>query len=60
MKEHNNFIMVYEGYPEFLTQLSKGSIIEKNRIFKLNTWSQEMGILDFYDSLDMINKVNAV
>ena len=60
MREHSNFIQCHEGYPEFLTQLTKGSILEQNILYKNNPWGQVQGILDFYDSLDVINKVHAV
>ena len=59
MREHNNFVEVYEGYPEYLTMLTHGSIMDKNRIFKPNPWSQETGCLDFYDTLDFIEKFYA-
>lgn len=39
MREHNNFVTVYEGYPEFLTMLTHGSIFDRNRVFKPNSWS---------------------
>lgn len=38
MKEHANFIAMYEGYPEYLTQLTHQSILSKNKTFKTNTW----------------------
>jgi hypothetical protein len=60
MKEQNNFITAYEGYPEFLTMLTHGSIFDKNKIFKPNLWSQETGALDFYDTLEFINKYYAL
>ena len=60
MRDHSNFIAVYEGYPEFLTMLTQRSILDKNRLFKPNKWSQDTGALDFYDSLDFITKFYAV
>jgi len=39
MNENANFVIAYEGYPEFLTQLMHKSIVEKNRLFKVNSWS---------------------
>lgn len=60
MNENANFIVAYEGYPEFLTQLMHKSIIEKNRLFKLNSWSQDTGALDFYESLDFAVQFFAV
>ena len=60
MGEHAHFIELHEGYPEFLTRLTHGSIMDKNREFKPNPWSQETGALDFYESLDFINRVNAM
>lgn len=39
MKENANFITIYEGYPEFLTRLTHRSIIDKNKLFKPNSWS---------------------
>ena len=60
MAEHAAFIQVHEGYPEFLTRLTHQSIMDKNRLFKCNEWSQDTGSLDFYESLDFINKFHAV
>ena len=34
----------------------KKSIVEKNRLFKCNPWSQPTGALDFYDSLDFVTR----
>ena len=56
MNENANFITTYEGYPEFLTQLVHKSVVEKNRLFKPNSWSQATGALDFYDSLDFVTR----
>ena len=39
MKEQSNFLTVYEGHPEFLTMHTHRSILDKNRIFKPNSWS---------------------
>ena len=52
MNENANFVVAYEGYPEFLTQLLHRSILEKNRLFRTNAWSLDTGALDFYESLD--------
>ena len=60
MREHSNFITVYEGYPEFLTRLTHRSILDKNRLFKVNSWSQDTGSLDFYESMDVITRYHAV
>lgn len=60
MKEHSNFIAIYEGYPEYLTQLTHRSILDKNKIFKCNEWSQPTGVLDFYDTLEFINKFYSI
>lgn len=60
MNENANFIVTYEGYPEFLTQLLNKSIVEKNRLFKVNSWSQDTGALDFYETLDFSIKLYAV
>ncbi len=60
MQEHSNFIAMYEGYPEFLTVLTHRSILDKNRLFKVNSWSQKTGALDFYDSLEFINKLYSI
>jgi len=57
MNEHQHFIAVHEGYPEFLTRLTHESIMDKNRLFKANPWSQETGSLDFYETLDFISKL---
>ena len=40
MAEFSHFINVHEGYPEFLTRLTHRSIIDQNRLFKPNPWSQ--------------------
>lgn len=56
MAEHSHFIAVHEGYPEFLTRLTHRSIIDKNRLFKPNSWSQDTGTLDFYETLDFVTK----
>ena len=56
MNENANFITTYEGYPEFLTHLVHKSVVEKNRLFKPNSWSQATGALDFYDSLDFVTR----
>jgi hypothetical protein len=60
MNENANFVIAYEGYPEFLTQLMHKSIVEKNRLFKVNSWSENTGALDFYDSLDFCTKLYAM
>jgi len=60
MREHSNFITVYEGYPEFLTMLTHKSILDKNKLFKPNQWSQKTGALDFYETLDFINKYHSI
>lgn len=60
MGEHAHFISLHEGYPEFLTRLTHRSILDKNRLFKPNHWSQETGSLDFYETLDFITKYYAV
>ena len=60
MREHSNFITVYEGYPEFLTMLTHKSIVDKNRLFKVSPWSQETGVLDFYCTLDIVNRYHAM
>ena len=60
MKNHSNFIAVFEGYPEFLTMLTHRSTLDANLTFKVNEWSQHTGALDFYDSLEVITNVHAV
>ncbi len=60
MAEFSHFITVHEGYPEFLTQLTHRSIIDQNRLFKPNPWSQETGSLDFYETLDFIIKFYSI
>ena len=60
MREHSNFVTVYEGYPEFLTLLTHKSIVDKNRLFKVSPWSQETGVLDFYCTLDIVNRFYAM
>lgn len=59
MGEHAHFIQIHEGYPEFLSRLTHRSICEKNKLFKPNPWSQETGSLDFYESLDFINRYHS-
>lgn len=60
MADHSHFIQIHEGYPEFLTKLTHRSIIDKNRTFKVNPWSQETGSLDFYETLDFASKVYSI
>jgi|LauGreDrversion4_2_1035121.scaffolds.fasta_scaffold19200_3 hypothetical protein len=38
MNENANFIVAYEGYPEYLTHVIKKSI-KNNIVFKPNYWS---------------------
>lgn len=59
MNENANFIVAYEGYPEYLTHVIKKSI-KNNIVFKPNYWSQETGALDFYDSLDFVVKLYSI
>lgn len=61
MNEQVNFTQVHEGYPEFLMQLQGGNEGGKNkRIFTVNPWSQDCGTLDFYVTLDFVNKYYSV
>ncbi len=60
MSEHSHFIQMHEAYPEFLTRLTHRSILDKNRLFKVNSWSQDTGSLDFYESMDVITRYHAV
>ena len=60
MNEHTNFIQVHEGYPEFLNFQQGGSGSVNMKTFKPCPWSQDCGNLDFYDSLDFINKFYAI
>lgn len=60
MGEHSHFIAIHEGYPEFLTRLTHRSICDQNKVYKPNYWSQETGSLDFYETLDFINRFHAV
>ena len=60
MNEHTNFIQVHEGYPEFLNFQQGGSGGANVKTFKPCPWSQDVGNLDFYDSLDFINKFYAI
>lgn len=59
MSEHSHFIAVHEGYPEFLTRLTNRSLLDKQRNFKPNHWSQDTGSLDFYETLDFVTKFYA-
>ena len=60
MNEHANFIQVYEGYPEFihLYNRSKGTHGGRKRVesFKTNDFTQDTGVLDFYEGLDFGSK----
>ena len=60
MSEHSHFIAVHEGYPEFLTRLTHRSLVDKARNFQTNSWSQETGSLDFYETLDFAARFYAV
>ena len=60
MNEHTNFMQIHEGYPENLTCLQGGSGGSEMKRFKPCPWSQEAGNLDFYDSLDFINKYYSI
>ena len=60
MNEQTNFITIHEGYPEFLNNLQGGSGSAAMKSFKPCPWSQDTANLDFYDSLDFINKFYAV
>lgn len=60
MNEHSNFIQVHEGYPEFLMSLQGGNEGPKRgRSFQINSWSQDCGTLDFYSSLEFVNRYHA-
>ena len=57
MNEHSNFIQIHEGYPEFLMTIQGGNEgARQMRTFQVNPWSQECGNLDFYVSLDFVNR----
>lgn len=60
MGEHSNFIACHEGYPEFLTRLTHRSIMDGNKCFQPNSWSQDTGSLDFYETLDFVNRFYSV
>jgi hypothetical protein len=62
MNEHANFTQVYEGYPEFIhfTAHSKGTHGRNNNSFRLSPWSEDVGNLDFYESLDFATKLNGI
>ena len=60
MSEHSHFIATHEGYPEFLTNLTHKSILDKNRLFQPNSWSQKTGSLDFYETMDFVVSFYAV
>lgn len=61
MNENSNFIQIHEGYPEFLTIMQGGNEgPKKARTFQANPWSQECGNLDFYVSLDFVNRYYCV
>ena len=60
MNEQSNFITIHEGYPEFLNNLQGGSGSGTMKNFKPCPWSQDTANLDFYDSLDFINKFYAI
>ena len=55
MHEHVSFIKIQEGYPMFIYD---GAVKKQNKI-KLTKDSKEIGMLDFYDSLENVTKVVA-
>lgn len=56
MNEHANYIKVYEGYPEFVKDL-QGNKSSKLGALKVTPWSESINLLDFYESLQFINKL---
>jgi hypothetical protein len=60
MNEHSHFIALHEGYPEFLTRLTHRSIMDKSKDFAQNSWSQQTGVLDFYETLDFVARLYAI
>lgn len=60
MNEHTNFIAIHEGYPEFLNFQQGGTNGNLMRDFKVNPWSEPTAKLDFYDSLDFVNKFHSI
>ena len=62
MNEHANFTQVYEGYPEFIhfTASNEGTLGRRSNSFRVSPWSEDVGNLDFYESLDFATKLNAI
>jgi hypothetical protein len=62
MNENVNFISTYEGYPEFIhfSAQSAGTHGKTKNSFKTSPWSNDVGLLDFYESLDFASKFNTI
>ena len=60
MNEQANFIAVHDGYPEFLTFMQGGMGGEMSKSFKATPESEDCGVLDFYSSLDFINRFYSI
>ena len=58
MNENSNYVRVYEGYPEFLTDI-QGLITQKLSQYRFNSWSVPVNILDFYEGLSFVPKLYA-
>ena len=54
--EHVSFIKIEEGYPIFIYDMAS----KLNNTFKISKDSERIGILDFYESLQIISKIAAV
>ena len=50
MNEQSNYIKLYEGYPEFITEM-QGLQSAKLSNYRITDWSQPINVLDFYESL---------
>ena len=50
--EHVSFIKIHEGYPQFIYKTDK-----VQNLIKFTPKSEEIGILDFYESLTVMPKV---
>lgn len=58
MNEHANYVKVYEGYPDFMVDLQLNHTSRLGS-YKVTLWSMPINILDFFESLNFINKLYA-
>lgn len=60
MNEYANYVRVYEGYPEFMIDMKTVNPNSQLKNFKFTPWSLPINLLDFYQSLNCINKFYAI